>query len=417
MQTETPTDHTARRLCRCLLVLLLFIGTFVGEARRAGAAEIGAAETVVRNVYGTSLSMRMKAGERLVANQKVRTKAESAAGIVSLDDTRLSVGPQSEVVLDQFIYDPDRDFAKGAINVVKGVMRFAGSKKKLDVTVKTPSATIGIRGTIVDFYVSSRGTEVSVREGVVEVATARGKQRLSAGQTMTVPNNGKPPAMGQPSAAMRDALGAMTQLLPDSATPIRHAATQPNTGASTAAAAAPTAPIKTATAGNASMTVPRSVLRGKNPENLLALQLKTGLVLIELRPDLSPQHTAWIKQLARENYYDGIAFYNVVAGFAAETGDPTGTGRGGVSTAIGAEPSGATFRRGSVGMKQKRQQPDQATSHFFILLGPAAHLDRRYTYLGDVVAGMNLVDRLHRGQPPKEPSRILELRVAADVIE
>ena len=109
-------------------------------------------------------------------------------------------------------------------------------------------------------------------------------------------------------------------------------------------------------------------------------------------------------------------FHNVVSGFAAETGDPTGTGRGGSGRNLKAELSGTRFVRGVVGMKRDRNQLDTADSQFFVLLGRARHLDGKYTAWGRVIHGMSLMDRLRRGSPPSNPDRIKSLHVAADVM-
>ena len=150
-------------------------------------------------------------------------------------------------------------------------------------------------------------------------------------------------------------------------------------------------------------------------ENTLYLDLETGRVVIKLRPDLAPKHVARIKALARQKFYDGIVFHRVIEGFMAQTGDPTGTGTGGSSEPdLEAEFNHMPFVRGTVGMARS-QDPDSANSQFFITYGDARFLDRQYTAWGEVIEGMELVDRIKKGEPVENPDKIVRMRVAADV--
>ena len=154
------------------------------------------------------------------------------------------------------------------------------------------------------------------------------------------------------------------------------------------------------------------------PENTLYLELKTGRVVIELRPDLAPGHVARIKQLVRQKFYDGIVFHRVIDGFMAQTGDPTGTGRGGSGQKLVAEFSREPHLRGTLSMA-RASSPDSADSQFFIVFKAAPFLDGKYTVWGQVVEGMAHVDSIKRGSGRNgkvdDPDRIVSLRVAADV--
>ena len=151
-----------------------------------------------------------------------------------------------------------------------------------------------------------------------------------------------------------------------------------------------------------------------DPENTLYLELATGRVVIEMRPDLAPKHVARIKELARQKYYDGIIFHRVIEGFMAQTGDPTGTGRGGSGVKIPGEFSKEPFERGTIGMA-RTNDPNSGDSQFFICFAPAHFLNGQYTVWGKVTQGMDLVDKIARGEPPAHPDKIVSLRVAADV--
>jgi cyclophilin family peptidyl-prolyl cis-trans isomerase len=154
----------------------------------------------------------------------------------------------------------------------------------------------------------------------------------------------------------------------------------------------------------------------RDPENTLFLDLKDGRVVIELRPDLAPTHVARIKELARQRFYDGIVFHRVIEGFMAQTGDPTGTGTGGSGRRLAAEFTREPFLRGTVGMA-RAQNPNSGDSQFFIMFARTPSLDGQYTVWGRVVAGMQFVDRIERGEPPRVPDKIVRLQVAADVKE
>ena len=151
-----------------------------------------------------------------------------------------------------------------------------------------------------------------------------------------------------------------------------------------------------------------------DPENTLYLDLKDGRVVIQLKPDLAPEHVARIKQLTREGFYDGIVFHRVIDGFMAQTGDPTGTGRGGSKLPdLKAEFSPYTFNRGTVGAARS-QSPDSANSQFFICYDGCGPLTGQYTVWGQVVSGMEHVDAITKGEPPANPDKIVKLQVAAD---
>ncbi|HLT78399.1 MAG TPA: peptidylprolyl isomerase [Ferrovibrio sp.] len=153
-------------------------------------------------------------------------------------------------------------------------------------------------------------------------------------------------------------------------------------------------------------------------ENTLYLELKDGRVTIALRPDLAPNHVARIKELARQNFYDGLKFHRVIEGFMAQTGDPRGDGTGGSGQKLNAEFSQAPHVRGTCSMA-RAQNPNSADSQFFICFADARFLDGQYTVWGEVIDGMEHVDRIKRGDQARngtvtDPDQIISLRVAAD---
>ena len=153
----------------------------------------------------------------------------------------------------------------------------------------------------------------------------------------------------------------------------------------------------------------------KDPENTLLIETTKGPVVVEMRPDLAPNHVAHIKKLAREGFYDGIVFHRVIDGFMAQTGDPTGTGTGSskypnLKQEFNAEP----HTRGVTSMARS-QSPDSANSQFFIVFDDARFLDKQYTVWGKVISGMENVDKIKRGEPVSDPDHMVSVKVAADV--
>ncbi|MEO3433248.1 peptidylprolyl isomerase [Inquilinus sp. CAU 1745] len=149
-------------------------------------------------------------------------------------------------------------------------------------------------------------------------------------------------------------------------------------------------------------------------ENQIYLDTVYGRVVIQLRPDLAPLHVERIKELTRAGFYDGVVFHRVIDGFMAQTGDPTGTGTGGSDLPdLPAEFSSEPFVRGTVGMA-RTADPDSANSQFFIMFDEGSFLNGQYTVWGQVIEGMEFVDRLQRGEPPRTPDRIVRMQVAAD---
>lgn len=151
-----------------------------------------------------------------------------------------------------------------------------------------------------------------------------------------------------------------------------------------------------------------------DPENTLVLETTKGTVEIALRPDLAPGHVARIKELAREGFYDGVVFHRVIDGFMAQTGDPTGTGMGGSGKKLPAEFNTGRHVRGTASMARS-QNPDSADSQFFICFDDAGFLDGQYTVWGEVVSGMENVDQIKRGEPVKDPDKIISAKVKADI--
>ncbi len=160
---------------------------------------------------------------------------------------------------------------------------------------------------------------------------------------------------------------------------------------------------------------------GTDPQNTLIIDTTQGRIVVKLRNDLAPKHVAQIKKLAQDKYYDNVPFHRVIQGFMAQTGDgQNGNGTGGSKYPnIPAEFSSVPFTRGMVGMA-RANDPNSANSQFFIMFGDAAFLNGKYTVVGQVLSGMDVVDKLKKGDPNANgtvtgPDKMVTVRVASDV--
>jgi peptidylprolyl isomerase len=152
-----------------------------------------------------------------------------------------------------------------------------------------------------------------------------------------------------------------------------------------------------------------------DPQDTLVIELKTGRVLVKLRPDLAPKHVERVKELAREGFYDGLKFHRVLDGFMAQTGDPAGTGMGGSKLPnLPAEFTREVYKRGSIGAA-RTPDPNSANSQFFICFGDGCRgLTGQYSLWGEVVEGMEHVDQIAKGEPPPQPDVMQKVYVLAD---
>jgi peptidylprolyl isomerase len=159
--------------------------------------------------------------------------------------------------------------------------------------------------------------------------------------------------------------------------------------------------------------------RAADPENIIYMDVPAGRVVIEMHPELAPLTVAHIKALVRRGFYDGIAFHRVIPGFMAQTGDPRGDGSGGSGETVKAEFSRAHHHRGTVSMARLPNDVNSADSQFFICYADLKQLDGQYTIWGEVISGMEYIDRIKQGDPAlngkvDNPDRIIRMQIAAD---
>ncbi len=171
------------------------------------------------------------------------------------------------------------------------------------------------------------------------------------------------------------------------------------------------------------LAAPPKLPAGVDPENTIVIDVagsnnaSKGQIIIKLRNDIAPQHAERIKTLAREHFYDNVPFHRVIDGFMAQTGDGqnfNGTG-GSKYPNLPAEFSQVPFKRGIVGMARKGGDNNSANSQFFIMYKETPGLNGQYTVIGEVVSGMNVVDKIKKGEPVENPDKMLRVQVAADM--
>ena len=161
---------------------------------------------------------------------------------------------------------------------------------------------------------------------------------------------------------------------------------------------------------------PKGLPAGADPQNTLLIDTTQGRIVIKLRNDLAPGHAARLKQLAREGFYNGVPFHRVIPGFMAQTGDgQNGNGTGGSKHPdLKAEFSNVPYKRGIVGMARKGNSNDSANSQFFIMFADGPSLNGQYTVIGEVLSGMDVVDKIKKGEPVQNPDKMTKVQVAAD---
>lgn len=183
--------------------------------------------------------------------------------------------------------------------------------------------------------------------------------------------------------------------------------------AETSKAEADPAEVKKEETSSATIKIKKKEPKKMSTENIWNIKLKDGLVKIKLRPDIAPNHVERIKTLTKQGFYNNLKFHRVIAGFMAQTGDPKGTGAGGSSLPdLQSEFSSTPFKKGVVGMA-RAASPHSANSQFFIMLEEGSFLNGKYTVFGEVISGMEHVDKIKKGDGPNgavsEPDLMLEV--------
>ncbi len=390
------------RLAIHLFVVVPIVAAFAWPpaATAQSDGEIGVVETAVRDVTGAN-ARQIDGGDSVFHLETVKTGPGSAAAIALLDDSHLTIGADAEVLLDSLVYDPNTATVEGVIDMVAGIIHFRSSGVTMKLTIDTPTATIGVRGTEFDVLADDVRTEVAVQEGTVEVTSPAGIQPVTAGEVYSVDRNGEASLGTATSPEMNAAVAGMYASLSEDVE-----SSDPQTAALTPPAEEVEEALEAVEQRNP----------GADLGNMLFLELDGGLVIIETLPELAPNHAEQVKALARQGAYDEARFEFVRRGYAAEIafkGRESGIGSG---QTIPAEITDTRFTRGIVGMSRPPDDPDGATGAFFIALGDAPTLNGQYTAWGRVLYGMDVLDNLAVGRPPANPDVIIRARTAGQIL-
>ena len=341
---------------------------------------IGIADLVVNKVYGNSLTSRIKNGQKIRANQRVRTGRNSATSISLKDNSIIKIGEIADVYMDNIIFDRTESSLNGSMEMVTGLLRFTSGKiHKMNLKVQTGNLTIGIRGTQFDLLANHSKTEIKVTQGQVQVSKGGLKTLVSEGQVYLADENTSSGFRKEISKELKQAILNLESLTGKKLT-------------------------------SESSEEERKV--SSNNRNLLQIYTTKGLITVRMLPSLAEKHVTRIKELVTQKFYDNLIFHSVRKGFAVETGDPTGTGSGGSGEKLLAEISKTPFERGTVAMKRNRNDPNSGDSQFFITLRRAPHLDGKYTIWGKVIEGMGLLEQFQAGNPPSNPETIINIKIA-----
>jgi hypothetical protein len=192
-----------------ILIVLGLLTILLAPPPVRAAIEVGTAVNVVNKVYAKTPNRQLNLGDGVVFRETVSTGEESAVDIKLVGDSKLIMGELSEMLLDRMVYDPNRGIVEGALDVVKGVFRFSTSGVKMDISINTPVASIGVRGTEFDVLATATTMEVAVHEGTVEVASAAGVVSVSRGQVYSV----TPAGIGFADQASPEMQAAVTTML------------------------------------------------------------------------------------------------------------------------------------------------------------------------------------------------------------
>jgi peptidylprolyl isomerase len=286
--------------------------------------------------------------------------------------------------MDNIVFDRTGSSLNGSMEMVSGLLRFTSGKiHRINLKIQTGNLTIGIRGTQFDLLANRSKTEIKVTQGQVQVSKGGLKTLVSEGQVYLADENTKSGFRKKISKELKQAILKLESLTGN----------------------------KLISENDINNREEEKKISSNN-QNLLQIYTTKGLITVKMLPSVAERHVTRIKELVTQKFYDNLIFHSVRKGFAVETGDPTGTGSGGSGEKLLAEISKTPFERGTVAMKRNRNDPNSGDSQFFITLRRAPHLDGKYTIWGKVIEGMGLLEQFQAGNPPSNPERIINIKIA-----
>jgi cyclophilin family peptidyl-prolyl cis-trans isomerase len=393
--------------------ILIVIIVFISITPFSQAAEsIGVAETIVGNVHKQRTTDTISAGDTLFYNQFVKTMDDSGATITFDDGTSLHIGPNSEMQLDDLVYRKQSKVLTGYLNLTKGIFQFANDHKvKMYVTLQTPTATIGIRGTKFAAYAKQSYSELAVTNGMINSVTKFGTHNVNKGQALKVTRSSLVKS-NSISKEMKDLFDKASSLLKfDSGLDIFNVIDDVKIGKS-----------QNDCRGKESTWLNnrelRKLIKGIDTGNLFFIKTKYGIIVIKANYGLARNLIPKIRKLIESEYYKRVPFFNVKLGTVAEAGDFFNSKpRKPTKKLLNFKRKTIIIKRGTVASNITDDEKLGNGRSFFIALRGLNLKNSTYKVWGTVVYGIQFADKLEVGSPPVSPDLILDMKTGSQLKE
>ena len=394
------------------LTFLFLLCISLYASKLSASESIGVAEKIVGNVHTSKPSNKISAGDDLFYNQYIKTKINSGATIKFGDGTFLNIGPDSELQLDDLVYNKKSKVLTGYLNLTGGIFQFSNDlKSKMYVTLKTPVATIGIRGTKFSAFAKRSYSELAVTEGNIDTFSKFGTFNIGKNQALQITPNTlrKSRSISEEMKSLFDKASALLNFkseleMFDIAETLDAKSWQENCE------------------GKQSNWLYDQkllgILKGKDIANLLFVKTTYGIIAIKPKFEAQTGLVSNIRRLVKENYFTKMPFFNVRLGIIAEAGDYFGKEKnlkGGKIRKISLRPT--TFKRGSVASGYPNDEKLGGGRSFAISLRFMKLKKSDYRIWGDVIYGIQFADKLEVGSPPNNPDFILDMKTGGQIKE
>ena len=394
----------------CFLILILSI--FVYSSQPCVSESIGVAEKIVGNVHTSKPSDKISAGDELFYNQYIKTKINSGATIKFGDGTFLNIGPDSELQLDDLVYNKKSKVLTGYLNLSGGIFQFSNDlKSQMYVTLKTPVATIGIRGTKFSAFAKRSYSELAVTEGNIDTFSKFGTFNIGKNQALQIT-----PSTLRKSRSISEEM----KFLFDKASALLNFDSELEMFEIAESLDAKNWQ-KNCEGKPSNWLYDQKllgILKGKNIKNLLFVKTIYGIIVIRPNSGIQTGLVSNIRRYVKEGFFSKMPFFNVRLGVIAETGDYFGKNtnlEGGKIRKVTLRP--VTFRRGSVASGYPNDKKLGGGRSFAISLRFMKLKKSDYRIWGKVIYGIQFADKLETGSPPDSPDFILDMKTGSQIQE
>jgi cyclophilin family peptidyl-prolyl cis-trans isomerase len=389
-----------------IIVLILILPSSHSEE------SIGVAEKIVGDVSKKRTVDIIHAGDNLIYNQFVKTMTESAATIIFNDGTSLHIGPNSEMQLDDFVYNKKSKVLTGYLNLTSGIFQFANDhKEKMYITLQTPTATIGIRGTSFAAYAKQSYSELAVTNGMINSVTKFGTHNISKGEALKV----TPSSLVKSnyiSKEMKDLFDKASSLLKfDAGLEIFSVVDERKRSNSLGSCGKK----ESSWLNNGEL---KKLTRGVDISNLFFVKTKYGIIVIKANYGIARNLITEIRKLIESEYYKRVPFFNVRLGTVAEAGDFFNSKpRKPIENPLKYKREAVRIKRGTVASGLTKDEKLGNGRSFFIALRGMNLKNTNYKVWGKVVYGIQFADKLEVGSPPASPDLILDMKTGSQLKE